>query len=285
MNLEQKQVIKTALIEYVAKMGSQAKASNSLKNISTATLNHMINEKWELIKDEMWLNVSNQLKWQLSNWVTVQTKDFKVLTHILNDAKTHSMALGVIAPAGSGKSQTAKSFVEHNKNAFLLSCGEYWNRKHFLAQLLEKMGRDSGGFTVAMMMAEVVRVLKQTQNPLIILDEADKLTDQVLYFFITLYNELEDHCAIILMATNHLEKRIRKGFNNNKKGYNEIFSRIGRKFIQLDGVGSEDVMQVCKANGIESLADIKNIIKGSDLDLRRVKRMIHSTKLQNLNKA
>ena len=38
-------------------------------------------------------------------------------------------------------------------------------------------------------------------------DEADKLSDQVLYFFITL-NKLEDHCGIVLMATDYLQKKI-----------------------------------------------------------------------------
>ena len=43
-----------------------------------------------------------------------------------------------------------------------------------------------------------------------VLDEADKLSDQVLYFFISLYNKLEDRVGIILCATDYLEKRIKK---------------------------------------------------------------------------
>ena len=85
-------------------------------------------------------------------------------------------------------------------------------------------------------MSEVVTRLRSQSAPLLILDEADKLSDQVLFFFITIYNQLEDECGIVLQATNHLEKRLRRGIKLNKKGYNEIWSRMGRKCIPLHGV-------------------------------------------------
>lgn len=91
------------------------------------------------------------------------------------------------------------------------------------------------------MMAEAVRTLKIQDRPLLILDEADKLSDSVLYFFITLYNHLEDECGIVLCATNHLEKRIVRGIKLNRKGYSEIWSRLGRKCVPLKGVSAADV--------------------------------------------
>ena len=145
------------------------------------------------------------------------------------------------------------------------------------------MGHDHSGLTVAMMMEQVIERLHAMDKPLIIMDEADKLSDQVLYFFITIYNDLEDHCGILMCATNHLEKRIRKGLNINKKGYNEIYSRIGRKFITLNGVSSSDVYQLCIANGIEDKSLIKDIYKDSQYDFRRVKRRIVAAKLKANN--
>lgn len=141
------------------------------------------------------------------------------------------------------------------------------------------MGGNSSGYTVGEMMDEIIKRLKTMENPLIIMDEADKLSDQVLYFFITLYNSLEDSCGIILCATDHLEKRIKKGLRLNKKGYQEIYSRIGRKFIELRGLGSRDIAMVCQANGITDKQQIKDVIEDSEYDLRRVKRKIHALKL------
>lgn len=279
MKDQNKQKIAIALKKLVAEKGSQSAVANSMLSVSSATINHMINGKWDLIADDKWRVVANQMKWKLSSWKTVQTNDFNRLSTILADAQSNSMAFAVTAPAGSGKTNTSKVYVSNNKNAYILQCSEFWNRKYFLSQLLSAMGRDAGGYTVAQMMTEIVRVLKSRANPLIIMDEADKLSDQVLYFFITLYNQLEDSCGLVLLATDHLEKRIRKGLKINKKGYKEIYSRIGRKFIELNGVGQTDVIQVCKANGVEKDSAIGRIFKDCENDLRRVKRLVFAYKM------
>lgn len=63
-----------------------------------------------------------------------------------------------------------------------------------------------------------------------------------------------------------------------KKGYEEIFSRIGRKFVQLQVINGEDITAVCKANGVVDPAEIQKIIAESESDLRRVKRAVWAAK-------
>ena len=140
------------------------------------------------------------------------------------------------------------------------------------------MGAHVAGCTINEMMEDVVDTLSKTDSPLLILDEADKLSDQVLYFFITLYNQLEGRCGIVLCATSYLEKRVKRGLRLGKRGYQEIYSRIGRRFVALEGISEEDVAVVCRANGIESDRKIREISKESEGDLRRVKRAIYVAK-------
>ncbi len=285
INNEQKQQIAEKLQNYAERYESQNKAANSLKGVSSATVSQVLNDNWSLIKDEMWRNIATQVGWTQNQWQTVETRDFQIMTKIQTDAQYYSNVFGVIGESGTGKSIAIKHYVQTHKRAYLLSCNEYWNRKYFLAELLRQIGKDYSGLTVAEMMGEVVSILKKQEKPLIIMDEADKLSDQVLYFFITLYNQLEDECGILLCATDHLSKRIKKGLRLNKKGYKEIYSRIGRKFIELKGVGSTDVMQVCKANGISDAKTIKEIYNDSENDLRRVKRKIHALRMSNKQEA
>lgn len=273
-----KEQIVQELEQYVMRYDSQNQAANTLKGVSAATVNQLINRNWERVADDMFRNVAAQIGYNPNRWEVVETRDFKMLSLLLNDAQVHSNVFAVTGEAGSGKTVAIRHYANTHKRAHLLQCNEYWNRKYFLAELLTAMGRDYSGLTVAEMMMEVVRVLKKQESPLIIMDEADKLSDQVLYFFITLYNQLEDHCGIVLLATDHLEKRIKKGLRLNKKGYKEIYSRIGRKFIELNGVGPTDVTQVCAANGITDRREIKEIIEESEGDMRRVKRKIHAVK-------
>ena len=130
------------------------------------------------------------------------------------------------------------------------------------------------GTTVSDMMDNIVDTLKRKEQPLIVLDEADKLSDQVLYFFISLYNQLEDQCGIMLTATSNLKARIERGLRLNRKGYAEIYSRIGRKFVELPLPNSEDVAAVCVANGVSDTKAINRVIDEADGDLRRVKRSV-----------
>lgn len=278
MTTDFKKQVQEKLANYIAQKGSQNKAAHSLNGVSSALLSQIINDNWDQISETMWRNVASQIGHSSKEWVCVETTDFKIISQFLNDAQQNANVFAMTGDAGSGKSKTFELYIQDSKNSYLLSCAEYWNRKEFLVQLLTAMGVDYSGFTVAEMMNEIVKKLKSQQTPLIILDEADKLPDTVLYFFITLYNRLEDHCGIILCATDHLSKRISKGIKLNRKGYKEINSRIGRKFIELKGVNFTDVTQICIANGVENSKDIKEIFNDSEGDLRRVKRKIHAVK-------
>ncbi|MDX9907088.1 MAG: ATP-binding protein [Bacteroidales bacterium] len=273
----QKTQIAERLKDYVERIGSQNKAANSLK-ISTATVSQILNNNWELVSDEMWRSIAAHIGHSFTEWTAVETRDYKMLNNLLADAQNYGHVFAVTGEAGTGKSFTVKGYTEANKRVYTLQCAEYWNRKVFLQELLTAMGRDYSGFNVAEMMYEAVRTLKVQEKPLIILDEADKLTDQVLYFFITLYNQLEDHCGIVLLATDHLAKRIRRGLKLNRKGYKEIYSRIARRFIELHGASSSDIAAICMANGITGQDDIKKVIEDAEGDLRRARRKIHALK-------
>ena len=278
MKQSEKQDIAAKLREYVDSKGSQNAASKSLRGVSAATVSQILNGKWELIADDMWRTVANQIGYDPRRWVLVETDGYRRMTDVLTDAQNNALVMAVVGDAGCGKSQAVKSYAATHRGVVALSCSEFWNRKVFLGELLQELGVESGGSTVSDMVYESIRQLKKRENVLIVLDEADKLSDQVLHFFITLYNKLEDTVGIVMCATQYLKKRIERGAANNRKGYKEIYSRIGRKFIPMPVVNPGDIEAVCRANGITSIKEIHRIIDDSDCDLRRVKRLAHAAK-------
>ena len=267
-------------MEFCDQKGSQAKAAAALK-VSNATVSQMINGNWELIKDEMWRTVSNGIGMQGGNWATVATGGYKRMTSVLEDAQENSLVMAVIGDAGCGKTQAIEHYVKNHRNAYHLQCAEYWNKKNFLQNLCQQMGMRNTYGTVYDLIEDIVRELEKEDRPLIIVDEADKLSDVVLYFFITFYNRLEDHCGIVLCATGYLKKRIIAGERNERKGFAEIHSRVGRNFIGMPQTTSEDIAAICEANGVDDLNAINTICKKSDFDLRRVKRLVHAYKQSN----
>ncbi|GGH02973.1 AAA family ATPase [Pedobacter zeae] len=254
------------------------KVATALK-ISPATISHMLGGKWENISPEMWRSVQKQLEPGNKGWMFVETKEATRLKSILSDCKEHSMVFGICAPAGFGKSEITKAFTEQ-ENVFKINCNEFFNRKTFLAELLEQMHQDNGGYSINEMLNKVIKKVNQMDSPVIILDEADKLSDQVLFFFITLYNALQDKCGLILIATDHLEKRIKRGVDSNKKGYKEIFSRLGRRFVNFPAYSLASIKQIVRANGIDDEETVNMIVNDCESDIRRVKRLVLARRLE-----
>ena len=283
MKKTEKQAIAERLQAYVESKESQNKAAKTLKGVSPATVSQVLNGNWELISEDMWRTIATQIGYDARKWVVVETEGYDSMYEVLSDAQENALVFAVIGDAGCGKSQAIKVYGERNRNTLILSCSEYWNRKQFLVELLRSLGVDASGCTVVDMVADAVHQLKRREGVLLVLDEADKLSDQILYFFITLYNQLEDHIGIVLCATQHLEKRITKGVRNNRKGYREIYSRIARKFVQMPVVNASDIAAVCMANGITDKKTINEIVDDSDCDLRRVKRLVFAAKNSSNN--
>jgi Cdc6-like AAA superfamily ATPase len=281
----EKQEIREKTKIYIERFGSMNKAANSLRGVSVALLSIVANKKWNMISDEKFRLLDSQLDCPTGEWVGVDTRDHLLLKQILKDAQNNSLVCAVTADAGSGKSHTSKDYTRTHRRVYRLTCNEFWNKKDFLKSLLAQLGRKNKGLTAAEMISEITSIVVRQKEPLIILDEIDKLNDSVLYFFITLYNELEGYCGIVLLSTDYMKKRITRGLNSNKKGYQEIYSRIGRKFIELRGVSYNDVMSICVANGIIEKVIIDKIHETSENDLRRVKRRVHAIKQQRLNAA
>nr|DAX23150.1 MAG TPA: adenine-specific methyltransferase [Caudoviricetes sp.] len=121
----------------------------------------------------------------------------------------------------------------------------------------------------------------QMDAPLLIFDEADKLTEPVFHYFISMYNKLEDKSGIVFLSTDYIKKRINLGLRHQKPGYKEFFSRMGRKYFELEETTAGDVYSICVANGVQDKKKIEEVIRDAepcDFDLRRVKKAIHRAK-------
>lgn len=263
-----------------------------MDNVSEATIICMLNptqECWSKISEEMWRNVAAQVGGVVDYNALIETQNFHTLTLYFDLAKDEGASFAIVGNAGWGKSYTAKWYTSTNriKNVFYIECAEYLDRKTFLKRLLMQMGENYYGLGLGEMMEAVMRKMRKLEKPLIIMDEVDKLPDGVLKFFITLYNELNKKCGFVWLSTNAIEKRIVRGIERNTVGYSELFSRIGAVFMQLNMPSRDEVIEICRANGITddvSINTICNEVKDLRGDLRRVDRNILKDKIKKYRK-
>lgn len=277
MTITEKDTIKTALKAYCKQKDGTNNAAKILK-VSPATISQINGGKYETISDKMFLKIAKQIGCTLKGrvWNVVSTTVQIELEKYLTDAKEDAAVHAICAKQGSGKTETLKKFEAENENVFIIRCGDYHNRKTFLEDILHAMGKSSEKLTVNGMVKTIVESIREMQDPIIILDEVDKLSDQVFYFFITFFNLTEDACALILIATRYFFEKMEKGADNNKKGYKEIESRYGGRIIELSENTNEDYARIMRANYVTNEKEIQRIADDCNGDIRRVKKLVRA---------
>lgn len=283
--MEQKE--KIAIVDqlrlYVAQKGSQNKAAASLKGASSAVVSHLLSGNWEPYTDDMFRKIGAQIGYNSKSWQFAPTTNGIEVYNMLEDAKTNALVLSIIGRASAGKSTATKKFEAENPNVVRIECGQYWDRKLFLQEILYQLGDKNPSIRIADMMRDIVLRFKGMDMPQLIIDEVDKIDDKVLLFLITLYNELKGHCSIIILATYYLKKRFEDGIRLRKKGYEELVSRFGR-FYELEDTTYADIKALCESNGLTDENNIKIIARNSKGDLRAVSDSIIALRIDEKRK-
>ena len=282
MNDKQKESIREALRQYVSKYPSQNKAAASLDGTSAGTVSTILQGKWENVSDEMWKKIASQVGTATpGSWQTVETTAAKEMAYAMGDAQEWKNVTWVVGEAGCGKTTAAKLYEREHQGAYYVLCSEDMRRSDFIREVAKKIGLKTDGMTLREMLDAIIGQLIQTENAVLLFDEADKLTERVFHYFIDLYNRLEDKCGMVFFSTSYIKRRMSMGLRYDKKGYNEIHSRIGRKFFELEHTSANDVYAICVANGLTDRKGIAEVVKDAeryDFDLRRVKKGVHRVK-------
>lgn len=293
MNNETKRAIQDLIGEAITAYGGQRAVASKAK-VSAATISQIQNDKWDLISDEMWMKIGAALGYADTSWKVVDTIfNMRVIETTFRDAKENSMMMAVSHKAGSGKTAGCKVFLQkyRGKQVHYIHCRE-WSLKTFLLELCVALGIEAPrslttGDQLMQIVIEYFNV-RANKRPLLIVDEADKLKPSALRSFISLFNATEDRLGIVLIGTENLSAEIKRGVKHNKKGFDEIDSRLGRQYVRLYGAVKKDVAAICAANGVtnkKTQAAIwkecapKEVQVGETFvtmvdDLRRLKRVI-----------
>jgi hypothetical protein len=286
---EAKIKIRENLREYCARFPNLETASNTLKNVGTTTLRNLLNPDFPNISDEMWRNVRAQIGGNSkSDWVYVNTTVVEDLRFVMREMQEEQGFTWAISPGGSGKTVSATMFSKESKNVFHMECDADMSKSDFAIELARAVGmRVNTQRQARRIIMQVCEYLAELENPLLIFDEGDKLRESLFVYFITIYNQLHDVAGILFLSTNYICKRMETGLRLNKPGYQELWSRLGRRFYEVEGNNTNDVLHICMENdlsGERDLQEVKNDAVKADLDLRRVQKKVIATRKKNASK-
>lgn len=274
MTEQQKNKITEAMIAKIETLGiSQAKAAKMI-GVSAATITNIKNEKWESITDA-WYKVQQWVGFD--EWQIVETANIKGMMRIFRHAQERSITKALSYRQGSGKTCGARYYTSRTRNAFYLECEPHYTKKVFLQKLSKVMGLIISS-SISDMVDAIVDRLNALDNPLIVLDEFDQLSESVFPFFKTFYNKAR--CGFVLIGGEYFPKRILKGVRLHKQSYCEIYSRLGAEFLPLHSLNANMIKSICMANGVYQKSDITAVISHANNDLRRVKNDIEKILLE-----
>lgn len=278
---ELKNEVRDALSAYRDNYGGTNRAAESLSGVSAATISQILNSKYTNISDDMFTRIAMQIGFNFDKWQIHESTAFREITFAMSDAQLYKCCTWVVGDAGCGKSTAGIAYRRTHKHVFYILCSEDMRRGDFVREIAKQVGAPTDSTNLRDILEYAIQMIQFLNNPLLIFDEADKLTDGVFTYFISIYNRLENRAGIIFLSTSHIKRRMETGLRYNKKGYQEVDSRIGRRFFEVDAITQNDIHAICRANDLTDETEIKKVISDAataKFDLRRVKRKIHACK-------
>lgn len=192
LSKQDKDAIREALLEYCGNYPSQNRASESLSGVSAATVSQICNQKYTSISDDMFSRIAAQIGFSMDRWTLTESNAFQRITFAMSDAQAYKNTTWVVGDAGCGKTTAAIEYRRTHRNVFYILCSEDMRKSDFVREIAKQVGAPVDGTNLRDILEYAISMIAFLQNPLIIFDEGDKLTDSVFSYFISIYNRLEN---------------------------------------------------------------------------------------------
>jgi len=242
MNPLQKQQIREAIEAYLLRNTMSAADFARLSKVSEAYLSsiragketHEAGKgKTVTIADKYYYNLANfmGISFEKVYWKTEPTLELKNIMSTLQDAQSFGYTNVIIGETGSGKSYAARLFEKKNpKDFFLVTVGQSDNLGDLIDKVIEKLNITDvprSKSTKLRLIAKVMRNMKLSGlNPVLCFDEAEYMKQPALCAMKELYDALTGSCAIQMIGTDQLIRKIDQLRKKNKDGIPQLYRRI-----------------------------------------------------------
>ncbi len=254
-NLQQE--VKDLITNHLQQKKVSQNAFAEMVGVSPATISNILNEFWERVKDSMLLKIKSFFK--SKSWNIIETTNFTTIKKSCNQARNNNQLTAIIGYTGAGKTIALQHYFNDNANTFLVTCGRAMRTKQLLSEILKSLGVSFLASDYEMVRM-IIDELNKKDSPLLIIDEASKLSPNALMYLQDIWDGVEDNAGIVLAGVEYLLTNIKKSAEKNKIGMPEFYGRVN-KWVHLQLPSKKEVEAVCFNNGIQSIDQIKEMYR------------------------
>lgn len=221
--------------------------------VSDGTLSFIGNGQWEKVSDEMAQKIKSFIDRKTGGDI-YQSTDFVSIFKACDAARKFHLMIGVLADTGVGKTTAVRTYARQ-KNVFYVSFCKSVKANQFFADLLRELGVSFEGPLNAKI-NRVAEELNKKDHPLLIIDEAGKITHPIMLYLQELRDKTSSNCGIILAGMPYFKANLQKFADRQKEGYAEFLRRINLWHKCL-GLKPDEVTEICRINGVTDKDKIK----------------------------
>jgi DNA transposition AAA+ family ATPase len=246
-NLPEKAEIRTAINAYRQESAiSQNKLANIL-GVNAGVLSQIENGKWDSISEEMWLKIWLKVQPVEQGPRLIQTHNLSTAERVCSHAQANQLMIGLLGDTGLGKTTALERYARRPR-VYYVAYDKAMRPKDFLTALLQEMGVSFVG-SVYQMLGRIAEELNSKKAPLVIIDEAGKLTHQMYLYLHSLRENTRRNCGIVLAGMPYFQVNLRKDVDRQKEGAAEFYRRINL-WETLHKPTSAEKTAVCEAYGV-----------------------------------
>ncbi|MDX1350241.1 MAG: AAA family ATPase [Putridiphycobacter sp.] len=269
METTQKEQIRKAVLDARTNFGGSDSAFANVLGISPSIFSRLKKGQTDkIVSDETWLDWAMTYNVDLANtnWKIVETRVYKEIRDNLMFCQMNGASMMLADENGIGKTVSAKYVTKQLKNAFYVDCSQAHDKRSLMRLLCQTVGLGSKG-NFNDLKTRFKFYINTLETPLIVLDEFGDIEYQAFLMIKELYNGTEGSCAWYAMGAQALKAKMRRGINNEKIGYAELFDRFSGEIVSVVPTGPSDKMRFYQEL-------IRNVANANMADISKVEKVV-----------
>lgn len=215
--------IQQAVTEALETPGQSQNRLAAQIGVSAATIINVKRGNWDLISPSMIAQFKAYFR--IDNWGVRNTPNFASIVKLCEDARDQKRFLAVAGFTGAGKTTALRHFAQRNGEAYYVLANVLHTKRTFLQDIQRAMGISEGS-SISDMMTAIIRRLNTGTAPVLIIDDAGKLSHTCLRLIQVIYDSTEFSCGIVIAGTEYLKQEMDRASRRNVMGFQELRRRI-----------------------------------------------------------